>query len=82
MTIVTMSEAGLVELPEDVRKQFNLFGPSRLELEEVKNGAITLRPETPPPKTPDVSIAWRGKRRVIVGAAPVTSQDIVRAITG
>ena len=27
MTIVTVSEAGLVELPEDVRKQFNLCGP-------------------------------------------------------
>ena len=53
--------------------------PTRLEV-DVEDDAITLRPETRPPKTPDVSIAWRGKRRVIVGAAPVSSQDIVRAI--
>ena len=43
-TTVTMSEAGLVELPIKVRRRFQLKGPTRLDL-VVSGDGITLRPK-------------------------------------
>lgn len=75
---VTMSEAGLLELPEVVRRRFQLQGESRLEL-EVGPDSITLRPEKPG-ADPEVQIVRKGKLLVITGAPPVTSAQIASAI--
>ncbi len=77
---VTMNEAGLLELPESVRRHFKMKGPARLEL-EMDNDSITLRPE--PGWVDDVPVArveYRNGFPVIVGAPPVTSEQIVAAI--
>ena len=57
---VTMSEAGLLELPEVVRRHFKLQGAARLEL-EVGTDSITLRPELKQPAQ-EVRIEKRGNQ--------------------
>src|SRR5687768_5834034 len=77
---VTMSETGLLELPEAVRRHFRLTGTARLLL-EVSEDVITLRPQlTSEAEVPVVKIEKRGDHRVIVGPGPLSDEQIIRAI--
>ena len=78
---VTMNEAGFLELPEVVRRHFKMKGAARLEL-EMDNDTITLRPAPAPvgDDVPEARVEMRNGRKVIVGAPPVTSEQIIQAI--
>ncbi len=77
---ITMSEAGLLELPEAVRRRFQLKGEARFLL-DVSEGAITLRlEERPAEDVPAAKIENRGGYRVIAGPGPLSDERIIRAI--
>lgn len=78
---VTMNEAGFLELPESVRRHFKMKGPARLEL-EMDNDTITLRPEQAPEEddVPLARVEMRNGHMVIVGPAPLSDEQIIRAI--
>ncbi len=81
---VTMNEAGMVELPPSVRKQFNLVAASRLEL-DVQEDGFTIRPvrSTDPEKgmpEPLAGVVRQGRLRVFTGGPVLSDEAIVQAI--
>lgn len=77
-TTVTMTEAGLVQLPEAVRKLFHLEGETRLEL-EVQTDGIRLRPQRTAPAAPRLVRNQRG-RLVIADGPALDENSVVQAI--
>ncbi len=73
-----MNEAGLVQLPDAVRKLLKLVGPASLEL-EVQDDSIRLRPQAPVTESARLVRNQRG-RLVIAGGPELDNDAVVQAI--
>lgn len=74
-TIVTMNEAGWVELPAKVRRRFQLKGRTSLEM-DVSSDGITLRPK----QTSGAAKALPARRRSAVAPAAAATPGASRLV--
>jgi bifunctional DNA-binding transcriptional regulator/antitoxin component of YhaV-PrlF toxin-antitoxin module len=73
-TTITMSEAGLVQLPEAVRRLLRLEGAVALDL-DVENDSIRLRPRQPAAEPARLVRNKRG--RLVIADGPVLTDDVI-----